>query len=278
MLVGELGCASGRRMLSRVRRAGFARGVGVALSVAALSGVAACGSGRSPSVSVTHSQASPTIPRVGTSAGVGSGQTVPGDLVGRRLDLAVRELQSVGLGDLYDPPIPGHEADRDWGVCSTMPSAEQSVNGPVVLHIGHFICGGGSNSNVATDATTAANDVKVAWHQVTEALARGDSKAACADLTAGARRGFVTDGSSCQAVVMTMLSPFLSPGDVQSVASAVVTGVTIHGDRATVNYFLTNGLQDLDAAVGIFDPLLDLSGSSVMQRVGGKWLLAANPN
>lgn len=95
---------------------------------------------------------------------------------------------------------------------------------------------------------------------------------------ADARGGFTTNGSSRQAVVMTMLSPFLGPGDTKSVASAMITGVTIESDRATVNYFLTNGLQDLDAAVGTFDPFLNFSGSSDMQRVGGKWLLAANPS
>ncbi len=29
----------------------------------------------------------------------------------------------------------------DWGVCSTTPAAGESVNGEVVLHLGHFQCG-----------------------------------------------------------------------------------------------------------------------------------------
>ena len=188
------------------------------------------------------------------------------------------ELDSQGLPSRYDPVIPDNEPLRDWGVCSTTPSAGQDVDGPVVLHIGHFACGGGSNSAAATGSTPAANDVKAAWHQVTVALARQDGTAACADMTAEARHEIsVTNSSSCEQAVRTQLGFYLNPGDVRSVASVTITGVAIQGDRATVYYDDTNGLDDLDGGVSLLGYGLGFADSSDMQRVGGKWLLAPSP-
>jgi hypothetical protein len=89
--------------------------------------------------------------------------------------------------------------------------------------------------------------VKAAWHQVTEALARGDGRTACADMTADVQRGFAAYGSSCEDAARTEVAQFMNPGDVQSVASVTFTGVTVRGDRATVNCYLTSGLRDLAA-------------------------------
>ena len=138
---------------------------------------------------------------LGSSRNTAGGATVPGDLVGRRLDLAVSELASQGLNARYEPVIPGNEPLREWGVCSSTPSVGQSVSATVVLHIARFACGGGSNSVIATGSTPGVGDVKVAWHQVTEALVRQDGTTACADLTASLLHQFAVEGSSCKRVV-----------------------------------------------------------------------------
>ena len=75
------------------------------------------------------------------SSGGGGGQTVPGDLVGKKLNDAEDELDSQGIQFSVDSD--GHVVilRGDWGVCSTTPGAGQSISGAVVLHLGHFSCG-----------------------------------------------------------------------------------------------------------------------------------------
>ena len=112
-------------------------------------GAAACGGGQSLTItSPTLGSAQPSSPTGGgatTSGSAGSGQSVPAGLVGKPLDKAVSELDGTGLSSLYDPAIPGKEANRTWGVCSTTPPAGHSpMNGFVILHIRHLACGGGS--------------------------------------------------------------------------------------------------------------------------------------
>jgi hypothetical protein len=250
----------------------------VALSVPVMLAVTACGATDHPQ----HTSESGTVgvvPVAGAPA-PGSGQTVPAGLAGERLDVAVKQLQAgEGLSVSFDPEIPGKEPFRDWGVCSASPPAGHSENGHgavVVLHIGHLKCGGGSNSPSATGSPPGAAAVKAAWHQVTEALVRLDGATACADLVAVARQQAAADGSSCQQAVRTMVGP-VNRGDVRSVTRAMITSVGIQGGRATVYYDLTNGLQDLNGAVGSLNAGISFLGWSDLQRVGGKWLLEPVP-
>ena len=88
---------------------------------------------------VTQTQSSP--PPAPSSSSGGGGQTVPGDLVGKKLNDAEDELDSMGIQ--YSVDSDGHLVilRGDWGVCSTTPGAGQAVSGAIVLHVGHFSCG-----------------------------------------------------------------------------------------------------------------------------------------
>jgi hypothetical protein len=88
----------------------------------------------------TVTEAAPAPPkRKPTSAS--SGPKVPSGLVGEVLVQAEQTLSDHGIsfttagGNVF--------LRSDWGVCSTTPSGGQSVNGAVVLNIGHFTCGAG---------------------------------------------------------------------------------------------------------------------------------------
>jgi hypothetical protein len=74
-----------------------------------------------------------------TAAPASSGPTVPGDIVGKKLNDVEDELDSKGIS--YST-VGGNVFLRgDWGVCSTTPSAGSQISGAVLLHIGHFTCG-----------------------------------------------------------------------------------------------------------------------------------------
>ena len=252
------------------------RGVVVALSVSVMLVAAACASQypqRTPGKATVG-----VLPTAGAPA-AGSGQTVPFGLAGERLDVAVMQLQvDEGLSASFDPVIPGKEPFREWGVCSTSPSGghiEDGHGAVVVLHIGHFKCGGGSNSPTATGSPPGAAAVKAAWHQVADAFVRKNGAPACAGVIAAVRQQIAASGSSCQQVVRRTAG-VLNRGDVRSVSRAVITSVSIQGGRATVFYHLTHGLQDLNFAVPLNSGLSFL-GWSDMQRAGGKWLLDPVP-
>jgi hypothetical protein len=127
---------------------------GLIAGVASAVGLAACG-GSTTTVTQTQSAAAPqqqTVTQTQTqpsstpapsssSGGGGGGQTAPGDLVGKKLNDAEDELDSMGIQ--YSVDSDGHLVilRGDWGVCSTTPGAGQPVSGAIVLHVGHFSCG-----------------------------------------------------------------------------------------------------------------------------------------
>ena len=91
---------------------------------------------------VTQKQSSPAPapPDTGSGGGGGGGgQNVPADLVGQKLNDAEDELDGNGIDYTTEGGLVILRGD--WGVCSTTPSAGQSVTGAVVLHVGHFKCG-----------------------------------------------------------------------------------------------------------------------------------------
>lgn len=66
-------------------------------------------------------------------------KTVPGGLVGHVLNDVEDRLDAKGIK--YTTQGGFVIIRGDWGVCSTTPSAGQSLTGAIVLHIGHFSCG-----------------------------------------------------------------------------------------------------------------------------------------
>lgn len=140
-------------------------GFGLAMAV----GLAGCGSSSStssPTTQTTATSAAPaptvtqtvtkTTPPPTTQAaptptttsstpsgggGGGSGQTVPSDIINKKLDDAEDELTSMGIQFSVDSGDHVVILRGDWGVCSTTPAPGAQINGAVVLHVGHFTCG-----------------------------------------------------------------------------------------------------------------------------------------
>lgn len=96
---------------------------------------------------VTQTQSAPTStptpapPQNSSSGGTGGSQTVPGDVVGKKLDDAEDELDGMNIQYSVDSGDHIVILRGDWGVCSTTPAPGQAVSGAIVLHVGHFSCG-----------------------------------------------------------------------------------------------------------------------------------------
>jgi hypothetical protein len=89
-------------------------------------------------VTVSVKQPSPSALTTSAESG-GSGQTVPGGLVGETLLQAEQTLSYDGIN--YTTAGGDVILRGDWGVCATSPAAGQPITGAVVLDIGHFSCG-----------------------------------------------------------------------------------------------------------------------------------------
>jgi hypothetical protein len=75
------------------------------------------------------------------SSSSGGGQTVPSDIVNKKLEDAESELNSQGISFTTNSYGKIVILKGDWGVCSTSPEPGQPVSGTVVLNLGHFSCG-----------------------------------------------------------------------------------------------------------------------------------------
>lgn len=71
-------------------------------------------------------------------------KTVPGDLIGSRLDVAEDELDQkhIGYREVAGGMF-GIVVRADWKVCETRPGTDAPVHGQVALVVGHFDCSNG---------------------------------------------------------------------------------------------------------------------------------------
>ncbi len=68
--------------------------------------------------------------------------TVPRDLIGKKLSDVEDELSGHPIQYVIAGGGGGFSVvARNWGVCSTTPSAGQPIDGALVLNIRHFACG-----------------------------------------------------------------------------------------------------------------------------------------
>lgn len=135
----------------------------------------------------------------------------------------------------------------------------------IVLAIG---CGGDANKS----ADELVRDTVVSWYS---AVARGDGAKACALMTeAGRRRDLAGGGivvepggqahaapASCEAQVKAASRELARAGLAAQVSAAIVRGVRVFDDRATVTAEFAQRRQSL-----------------VLRRVGGRWLVDGAPS
>lgn len=164
---------------------------GVACIVAAVA-LSACGQG--------HTGFAPTRPNC-TIAGHPC-PTVPHGLAGNRLSDVEAELSR----DPIQFTIAGGGGfsfvARNWGVCSTVPSAGQPIDTVLILYISHFACGAkrgfAGSQRVPSDLVgkhpidvgdeLSADNIEVTAHGVDEATAHGVDLNACQMNGESARR------------------------------------------------------------------------------------------
>jgi len=134
-----------------------------------------------------------------------------------------------------------------------------------------FVVGCGGDANKSADELV--RDTVVSWYL---AVARGDGAKACALMTeAGRRRDLAAGGgivvesggqvhatpASCEAQVKTASGELARAGLAAQVSAAMVRGVRVRDDRATVATEFAQRRQSL-----------------VLRRVAGRWLVDGAPS
>lgn len=114
--------------------------------------------------------------------------------------------------------------------------------------------------------TSATSAVESGWHAAANNLANGNGAGFCADISTGEKVlvASLSSDQSCPKAV-TLLANSLTAAEKQGIRSAVITKVTIKGNKATVTVKSTPALQKIGFA-----------GTSTMIKSNGKWVLATS--